>query len=230
MEALYERILTDHPQSRSMLQHATHGETRREQDYSYTSDRFAGPGYFIAGDAACFLDPLLSSGVHLAMFSGLIAAAAITSVLARDVSEEQAAAFFEKSYRRAYLRFLVFVSAFYDQNRGQRGYFWEAQRLTSRDYREDDLKKAFISLISGSEDISDAQDARGDAIIERIAGRIQENLRLRGDKSNLDPEHEAATGNARFFDAIEGLFVLSKAHAIDGMFVETGSMVRLAHV
>jgi hypothetical protein len=37
-------------------------DLRAEQDYLYTSERFAGPGYFLAGDAACFLDPLLSTG------------------------------------------------------------------------------------------------------------------------------------------------------------------------
>ena len=39
---------------------------RIEQDYSYTSERFTGPGYFLVGDAACFLDPLLSTQCHLA--------------------------------------------------------------------------------------------------------------------------------------------------------------------
>jgi hypothetical protein len=34
------------------------------------------------------------------------------------VTEEEAISFFEKSYRQAYLHFLIFLSAFYDINRG----------------------------------------------------------------------------------------------------------------
>src|SRR5439155_1356718 len=36
------------------------------RDYSYTSTRFTGPGFLLAGDAACFIDPVFSTGVHLA--------------------------------------------------------------------------------------------------------------------------------------------------------------------
>ena len=111
-----------------------------EQDYSYASQRFCGPGYFMVGDAACFLDPLLSSGVHLATYSGLIAAAGIGSTLRGEVSEDEAAVFFEKCYRQAYLRFLVFLSAFYDVGRKKESYFWEAQRLTEQDVQTSDLK------------------------------------------------------------------------------------------
>ena len=56
-------------------------EVKVEQDYSYTSEKFTGGGFFLAGDAACFLDPLLSTGVHLAMYSGLLAAASIASLV-----------------------------------------------------------------------------------------------------------------------------------------------------
>ncbi|MEC3979031.1 NAD(P)/FAD-dependent oxidoreductase [Amycolatopsis sp. H20-H5] len=66
-----------------------------EQDYSYTSESFSGPGYLMIGDAACFLDPLLSTGVHLATFSALLGAAAISAVVEGDVSEEEATAFFD---------------------------------------------------------------------------------------------------------------------------------------
>src|SRR2546430_13086342 len=33
------------------------------RDYSYDSVRFTGPGYLLAGDAACFIDPVFSTGV-----------------------------------------------------------------------------------------------------------------------------------------------------------------------
>jgi FAD-dependent halogenase len=45
------------------------------RDWSYTSDRTVGDGWILVGDAACFVDPLFSSGVHLAMSAGTMAAA-----------------------------------------------------------------------------------------------------------------------------------------------------------
>jgi len=54
------------------------------------SDRFCGPGYMLVGDAACFLDPLLSTGVHLAQYSAMIAAASIISAIKGEVSEHEA--------------------------------------------------------------------------------------------------------------------------------------------
>ena len=44
------------------------------RDYSYLPHKFAGPGYYIAGDAAAFVDPIFSIGVTLALASGTLAA------------------------------------------------------------------------------------------------------------------------------------------------------------
>ena len=40
-------------------------------DFSYTCKPFAGPGYFLVGDAGCFLDPIFSTGVTLAVVGGI---------------------------------------------------------------------------------------------------------------------------------------------------------------
>lgn len=39
-------------------------------DFSYRCEPFAGPGYFLVGDAATFVDPIFSTGVCMAMMSG----------------------------------------------------------------------------------------------------------------------------------------------------------------
>lgn len=44
---------------------------------SYIVDKFAGDGWLAAGDAAGFLDPIFSAGIHLAMRSGEFASEAI---------------------------------------------------------------------------------------------------------------------------------------------------------
>jgi flavin-dependent dehydrogenase len=60
------------------------------KDYSYRSNRVAGQGWVLVGDAFGFLDPLYSSGVLLALKSGQLAAKAIVEGLARgDTSDAQ---------------------------------------------------------------------------------------------------------------------------------------------
>lgn len=194
------------------------GAAKSEADYSYRADRFAGPRYFLAGDAACFLDPLLSSGVHLAMYSGLLAAASIASALRRELTEAEAAAYYERSYRQAYLRFLFFVSAFYEAQ-GKHGYFREATRLSTHDVDRGDVQHAFRNLVSGLEDFADAEDATTHLIGE-FSRRIDDNLRLRKDKCGLSGARHEADANAAFFDAIEGFPALSPAQS-DGEFYVT---------
>lgn len=193
-----------------------------ETDYSYAADSFSGPGYFLCGDAACFLDPLLSTGVHLAMLSALLSSAAIASVLRGEVDEEEAQAFFEKSYRQSYLRFLVFVSVFYDQGRGKDSYFNEAERLSQYDADPVRMKQAFLNLVSGLEDLSTAE-ATTSHLIGEMSRRLTDNLTLRKDKKALasgdDDIQSRAAESSRFFDGVEGIPVMSPDGAIDGLYV-----------
>ncbi len=87
-EEMYLALVAESPTVSAMMAPGRFtGPVRVEQDYSYVADRFCGPGYFIAGDAACFLDPLMSTGVHLAMYSGMLCAAAIAAVDDEDITE-----------------------------------------------------------------------------------------------------------------------------------------------
>jgi flavin-dependent dehydrogenase len=52
-------------------------ETHVVADFSYRCAPYAGPGYFLAGDAATFIDPIFSTGVCMGMMSGVEAARAI---------------------------------------------------------------------------------------------------------------------------------------------------------
>ena len=147
---------------------------RVEQDFSYAAESFCGPGYFLAGDSACFLDPLLSTGVHLAMYSGMLAAASILGVHDGDVTETEARAFYESLYRNAYGRMFSMVAGFYEQYRGKATYFWLAQRLARGRYpelvrrhdgetpfRSAPDSKAFAAITSGAADLDDAGRAGG---------------------------------------------------------------------
>ena len=139
-------------------------EVKAETDYSYVADRFAGPGYLLAGDSACFLDPLLSTGVHLAMYSALLSTATITAVLRDGVAEQHALSFYHKAYRAAYERLIVLVSVFYESYRGRDEQFYQAQKLTRREKYDLNLHEAFLHVIAGVEDLADAKERAFDVI------------------------------------------------------------------
>ncbi|MBN3944689.1 NAD(P)/FAD-dependent oxidoreductase [Nostoc sp. NMS9] len=115
LEAIYHQGIANCPCVAEILATAELvSPVKVEQDYSYVADKFSGPGYFILGDAACFLDPLLSTGVHLATMSATMAAASLSSVLRNEVTESQAYSYFDRGFRHTYLRLLVIVSSLYD--------------------------------------------------------------------------------------------------------------------
>jgi flavin-dependent dehydrogenase len=67
-------------------------------DFSYVCRPHAGPGYFLVGDAGCFLDPIFSTGVTLAMISAQQAATRAIDILQGKTSPAVA--------RKSYCRFV----------------------------------------------------------------------------------------------------------------------------
>ncbi|MET7425491.1 tryptophan 7-halogenase [Dactylosporangium sp. NPDC005555] len=124
----------------------TYGEIRTRKDYSYTNSTFWRPGMLLVGDAACFIDPVFSTGVHLATYSGLLAARSINTVLAGGSSEERVFTEFEGRYRREYRVFYEFLSAFYDMQSTEESYFWKARKVTN--FNASDIE-AFATLVGG---------------------------------------------------------------------------------
>jgi microsomal dipeptidase-like Zn-dependent dipeptidase len=132
--------------------------------------------------------------------------------------------------RQAYLRFLVFVSAFYDQRRGKEAYFSEAQKLSHYDAAEQGLRQAFLNLGSGIEDLSDAE-AVTEHLIGEMSRKVGENLRMRQDKVAMAQaaaeQRELKEKNAAFFDHVEGLGALDVA--VDGLYVRVQPRLGLSH-
>ena len=61
------------------------GSIQTTGDFSYKNSRLVGPRLLRVGDAAGFMDPIFSAGVYLAMYSGKLAAAAVSeSIQAGD--------------------------------------------------------------------------------------------------------------------------------------------------
>ncbi|MDH5291795.1 MAG: tryptophan 7-halogenase [Acidimicrobiia bacterium] len=99
------------------------------RDWSYTSDRLVGDGYVLVGDAACFVDPLFSSGVHLALTSGLLAAAYAVTLFDDPELGAAAAPVYQELYQGQYDRFHQLAQLFYASNTTIDSYFWEARRM-----------------------------------------------------------------------------------------------------
>ena len=166
---VYEDAIARCPRIAEMLSEAERvADMKAEQDYSYVSETFAGPGFLLCGDAACFLDPLLSTGVHLATFSGLLAGAAVCSILRGECTEDEALAFYGKAYRQAYERLLILVSFFY-RSYSRESQFFEADKLTRRERHMLNLYESFLHVVTGVEDLADAKDSALDAVAQRLA-------------------------------------------------------------
>ena len=99
------------------------------KDWSYVSDEVVGDGYILVGDAACFVDPLFSAGVHLALTAGVLAAAYVTTALQDPSMREAAGQVYKEMYYKEYDHFRAMAQLFYASNRTVDSYFWEARRL-----------------------------------------------------------------------------------------------------
>jgi flavin-dependent dehydrogenase len=109
-------------------------------DFSYTCRPYAGPGYFLVGDAAAFLDPIFSTGVTLAMMSGVEAARQVVRLSRGETSPARA--------RREYVRFI---------DAGSRPLWRLIRRFYQHSFRElflngtgpHQVHRAVISILAG---------------------------------------------------------------------------------
>jgi len=152
--ALYHRLVAAcAPVARRLRAARFVGPVRVIRDYSYCSDRFYGPGYLLAGDAACFIDPVFSTGVHLACLSGYLAAQTLESIDAAPGTDAAAAlARYDARYRAAFERYLRFLYFFYDHHADPESYFWTARKILNPELPLE-ARTAFVRLMSGTGDL-----------------------------------------------------------------------------
>ncbi|KAL4798680.1 hypothetical protein BDV19DRAFT_396564 [Aspergillus venezuelensis] len=111
------RLLTD-AELESSPQNS-YNEIRAAADWSYSAICYAHPYARIAGDSGCFIDPLFSSCVHLAMMGGLSAAVTICASIRGNCSEEEASGWHSAKGAEAYTRFLPVVRSAMEQIHGK---------------------------------------------------------------------------------------------------------------
>jgi flavin-dependent dehydrogenase len=112
--ALLDAAIAQAPSLANMLARAERlFPPRATADFSFRVESMRGPGWLAVGDSAGFIDPLFSTGAHLAMRGGLRAAEAMDRALTSgDVSPESFAAW-EREQRAGAELFLGAVQAFY---------------------------------------------------------------------------------------------------------------------
>ncbi|SUZ75307.1 uncharacterized protein METZ01_LOCUS28161 [marine metagenome] len=147
-KAFLEAQLAQSGHTRAMLENAKiDSEPTVVVDWSYTAEKLYGPGYILAGDAACFVDPLFSSGVHLALMSGVLAAAYVTTALNDASMADEAGQVYQELYLKEYNQFREMARLFYSSNLSAESYFWEARRII--DTGGYSPRHSFIQAVAG---------------------------------------------------------------------------------
>jgi halogenation protein CepH len=163
-------MISDYLRDATRVTDGPYGQLRVRKDYSYANTTFFRPGMILIGDAACFVDPVFSSGVHLATYGALLAARSINSVLDGTTDESTAFREFEQRYRREYGVFYEFLVAFYDVHVDEDSYFWSAKKVT--DSTTSDLE-SFTSLVGGVSS-GEAALVTTEAVVQHYKSRSSE--------------------------------------------------------
>jgi halogenation protein CepH len=187
LDAAFTELIGECPLIKDFLRDARratdppYDRLRVRKDYSYDRTALWCPGMVLVGDAACFIDPVFSSGVHLATYSALLAARSITSSLAGLVDEDRCFAEFDARYRREFALFREFLIAFYQLNVDERSYFGQAHKLTRH---QGTAHEAFADLVGG---VSSSDFSRG-LLDDVLAEGTQLQLRgMLGEAAGAEP-------------------------------------------
>ena len=113
-EERLDRAIADTPLVARLMKDARREwPVRVEKDFSYRASTYAGDRWILAGDAGSFLDPVFSTGVSIAMESGIEAAAELDRAVRRNDFSARNFAAFSRRQRRRYETFRQFVIGFY---------------------------------------------------------------------------------------------------------------------
>lgn len=113
-EEALNKTIADTPSVAKLMREARREwPVRVEKDFSYSASAYAGDRWILAGDAGSFLDPVFSTGVSIAMESGIEAAAELHRALARNDFSASSFAAFSRRQRKRFETFRRFVVGFY---------------------------------------------------------------------------------------------------------------------
>ncbi|KAL9114949.1 MAG: hypothetical protein Q9227_001192 [Pyrenula ochraceoflavens] len=137
---------------------------KQASDWSYSASEYSSPYCRIVGDAGCFIDPYFSSGVHLALASGLSAALTIQAARKGDCNELTAAKWHTNKVTEGYTRFLLVVMSAMKQIRRQ-------DEPVLSDWDEDGFDTAFEAfrpIIQGKADADVGGKLTQDEVVKTV--------------------------------------------------------------
>ncbi len=137
---LHRTLLSNEHLARRLADARIVGNLHATGNYSYRCTRRAGRRWVMVGDAAAFVDPVFSSGVHLALQSALDAATLVHRVLKEPAHEH----YLQRRYSATHLAALRRVSWFIV--RFNTPIMW---RLFSNPHNGWRLEEAVISFLAG---------------------------------------------------------------------------------
>ena len=115
LEILERQIALCAPIRERLAEAEQTGDVRACTDYSWRSNRVAGDGYVLVGDAFGFLDPVYSTGVYLALKSGEMAADCIHDALQENNVTAERLSRFGAELQNGMELFRKLVYAFYNE-------------------------------------------------------------------------------------------------------------------
>ncbi|KAF2667281.1 non-heme halogenase [Microthyrium microscopicum] len=139
-------------------------EIKSASDWSYNASVYSCPYTRIAGDAGCFIDPFFSSGYHIALTTGLSAAATVCASIKKELNEISAASWHSKNVIGTYSRFLLVIMSSMKQ-------IHSSKDAILNDWDEESFDRAFAffrPIIQGTVDA----DTRGKVTKEEISNTV----------------------------------------------------------
>jgi Tryptophan halogenase len=113
----------------------------------------AGPGYFAVGDASCFVDPILSSGVFLGVLYAKMCAVGVNTLLTTDAPEPMIHEWYQGLYTDTYSDYLEMARYWYHGIREVGKWMDTAQERLEEEEETvfaDSSRDAFIALATGN--------------------------------------------------------------------------------
>jgi flavin-dependent dehydrogenase len=111
-------------------------------DFTYRCDPFSGPGFFLVGDAAAFLDPVWSTGLTMGLLSAEQAAQGVIRICAGGSAERERARY-QAWASRVVGRAFRLVEGFYSSG---------FRDLLFAPYQPRELVRGFVTLLAGEFD------------------------------------------------------------------------------
>jgi flavin-dependent dehydrogenase len=113
-EVALTRCIEEQPEVRHWVENTTrYMPVYATADFSYAVKQLAGERWILAGDAAGFIDPVFSSGIYIAIYSGEKAGDAVNAALAKPAGKAVAFRGYERAVQKRIRSYLKLSSAWY---------------------------------------------------------------------------------------------------------------------